>query len=200
MLLCVTKLRYSLIMGGETRNIYCSLHCSGSIKVWYGSGSSDPYLWLMDPDLALFFFFFSNLQDGNQISFLRVLLIAFWRYIIHHLSQVKSHKEIINSRNQGFSYYFCSMIGGSESGSGTVPLTNESGSGRPKNFRIRNTSSLVFFVSFVETFILLLARELRDVWWDGYVHKTLTVVLLIDMWISRLTPSSIYYLFIAYVY
>jgi hypothetical protein len=40
-----------------------------------------------------------------------------------------------NSRNQGFSYYFCLMIEGS--GSGSIPLTNGPGSGRPKNIRIR---------------------------------------------------------------
>jgi hypothetical protein len=43
------------------------------------------------------------------------------------------------SRNQSFSYYFCLMI----KGSGSIPLTNGSGSGsrRPKNtwIRIRNS-------------------------------------------------------------
>ncbi len=50
-------------------------------------------------------------------------------------------KKSQNSRNQGFSYYFCLMI----EGSGFVPLTNGSGyrSGRPKNIqsRIRNTGT-----------------------------------------------------------
>ncbi len=46
----------------------------------------------------------------------------------------RSHKWK-NSRNQGFSYYFCLMIEGS--GSGSIPLTNGSGSRRPKNIRIR---------------------------------------------------------------
>ncbi len=46
-----------------------------------------------------------------------------------------------NSRNQGFSYYICLMI----EGSGSIPLTNGSGSRRPKNrwiwwIRIRNTA------------------------------------------------------------
>ncbi len=42
-----------------------------------------------------------------------------------------------NNKNQGFSYFFCLMIAGSESGS--IPLINgsESRSGRPKNIRIR---------------------------------------------------------------
>jgi hypothetical protein len=43
-------------------------------------------------------------------------------------------KKSQNSRNQGFSYYFCLVIEGS--GAGTVPLTNGSGSRRPKNIRI----------------------------------------------------------------
>ncbi len=42
----------------------------------------------------------------------------------------KSWKKSQNSRNQGFSYYFCLMIEGS--GSGSIPHTNGSGSGRPK--------------------------------------------------------------------
>ncbi len=52
----------------------------------------------------------------------------------------KSQKESQNNRNQGFSDYFCMMI----EGSGYIPLTLGSGSGRPKNMlirliRIRNT-------------------------------------------------------------
>jgi hypothetical protein len=35
-----------------------------------------------------------------------------------------------NSRNQGFSFYICLIIEGS--GSGSIPLTNGSGSGRPE--------------------------------------------------------------------
>jgi hypothetical protein len=40
-------------------------------------------------------------------------------------------KKSQKCRNQGFSYYFCLMIDGS--GSGHIPLTNGSGSRRPKN-------------------------------------------------------------------
>jgi hypothetical protein len=35
---------------------------------------------------------------------------------LHHFSKLKSQKESQNSRNQGFSYYFCMMIEGSGSG------------------------------------------------------------------------------------
>jgi hypothetical protein len=59
----------------------------------------------------------------------------FLKLHLHNFSKIKSQKESLNSRNQGFSYYFCMMIEGS-------------GSGRPKNtwirwirirIRIRNT-------------------------------------------------------------
>jgi len=94
---------------------------------WCGSGSwsADPYLWLMDPDPAskkiIFYTIFSSYY------FLKVHL--------HHFSKIKSQKESQNSRNQGFSCYFCMMIEGS--GSGSIPLTSGSGSGRPKNMWIR---------------------------------------------------------------
>jgi hypothetical protein len=56
-------------------------------------------------------------------------------------------KKSQNSRNQGFSYYFCLMIEGSGAGSGSsIPLTNGSVSGRPKKMwipwiRIRNRNT-----------------------------------------------------------
>jgi hypothetical protein len=50
---------------------------------------------------------------------------------IHHFSKIKGHIEKSqNSRNQCLSYYFCLE------GSGSVYLTNGSGSGRPKNIGI----------------------------------------------------------------
>ncbi len=74
----------------------------------------------------------------------------FLKVHLHPFSKIKSQKESQNSRNQGFSYYFCMMIKGSGSragsGSGSIPLPSGSGSGsgRPKNMwirwiRIRNT-------------------------------------------------------------
>ncbi len=50
---------------------------------------------------------------------------------LHHFSKLKSHKKSQNSRSQGFSFYFRLMI----EGSGSVPRTNESKSGKPKNIR-----------------------------------------------------------------
>jgi hypothetical protein len=66
----------------------------------------------------------------------------FLKLNLNHFSKMKSQKGSQNSRNQGFSFYFCMMI----EGSGSIPLTSGSGSWRPKNMwirwiriRIRNT-------------------------------------------------------------
>jgi hypothetical protein len=48
--------------------------------------------------------------------------------------KIKSHEEVPNRRNEGFSYYFLRIEG---SGTGSRPRTNGSGSGRPKNIRIQ---------------------------------------------------------------
>ncbi len=78
-------------------------------------------------------------QQKNSFFILFFLLITFWRYQhLHLFTKIKSQKESQSSRNQGFSYYFCIMIEGSRSWSGSIPLINGSGSGsrRPKNIRI----------------------------------------------------------------
>jgi hypothetical protein len=61
----------------------------------------------------------------------------FLKTLLYYFSKIKSQKKSQNSRNQGFSYYFCMIREGS--GSGSIPLTNGSGAGsrRPKNIRIR---------------------------------------------------------------
>ncbi len=121
--------------------------CCGSMTFWCGSGSADPCLWLMYPDPGSGSCYFCHwpsrcLQKTN--SFLIFSAYYFLKVHLHYFSKIKSQKESQNSRNQGFSYYFCMMI----EGSGSIPLTNGSGpgSGRPKNMwirwiriRIRNT-------------------------------------------------------------
>ncbi len=66
------------------------------------------------------------------------------KVLLHHFSKIKSKKKSQNSRNHGFSCYFCSMIEGS--GSGSILLTNGSGSGsrRPKNsmHRSKNVNTI----------------------------------------------------------
>jgi hypothetical protein len=100
-----------------------------SMTFWYGSGSgsADPYLWLTDPDPALFV---SDLQDANLKYFFGLLLIE--GTFISFFKDKKVTKKSQNSRYQGFSNYFCMMM----EGSGSAPLTNRSGLTQ-KTFRIR---------------------------------------------------------------
>ncbi len=69
------------------------------------------------------------------------LTLLAYRYCLWQAWQLwqllKVYLKSQNSRNQDFSYYFCLMTEGS--GSGSIPLTNKSGSGsrRPKNLRIQ---------------------------------------------------------------
>ncbi len=54
---------------------------------WYGSGSADPYIGLIDPDPALDrAIFVSDIQDG--------LLLIEDTVHLHHFSKIKSHKEV----------------------------------------------------------------------------------------------------------
>ncbi len=74
-------------------NQYCR-----SMTFWDGSGSGDPYLWLMDPDLdpdpAVFVI---DLQDTIiKLTVKRNVfcsLPTFWRHL-HHFSKIKSEKEV----------------------------------------------------------------------------------------------------------
>ncbi len=126
--------------------------CCGSMTFWGGSGSADPCLWLMDPDpdpgSGSFYFCHWPSRCQQKTNFLTQFFSAydFLKLHLHNFSKIKIQKESQNSRNQGFSYYFCMII----EGSGTIPLTSGSGSGswRPKNtwirwirirIRIRNT-------------------------------------------------------------
>jgi hypothetical protein len=79
----------------------------------------------MYPDPAIFVI---DLHDASkkQISLKGFSAYFFSKVHLHHFSQIKSKKKSQNSRNQGFSYYFCLMIEGSVSG--TAPITNGSGS------------------------------------------------------------------------
>ncbi len=105
--------------------------CCGSMTFWggSGSGSADPCLWLMDLDPAIFV---TDLQDAIK----KLIFSAnyFLKLHLHNFSKIKSQKESQNSRNQGFSYYFCMIIEGS-------------GSARPKNMwiRIRNTDNKAIY-------------------------------------------------------
>ncbi len=107
------------------------------MSFWYGSGSgaADPCPWLMnpDPDPAIFVI---DLQAANIKLFFFLRITVLFEGTFTSFLKYKVLKKSQNSRIQGFSYYFCSMIEGS--GSGSVSLTNGSGFGsrRPKNIRI----------------------------------------------------------------
>jgi hypothetical protein len=117
-----------------------SLWCGSGSK----SGSADPCLRLMDPDPdadpnpAIFVI---DLEDANKNKFFLKQFFCILLFEGTFISFIKNKKKLQNSRNQGFSYYFCLMIEGSGSGvgSGSIPLTDGSGSGsrRPKNMWIR---------------------------------------------------------------
>jgi hypothetical protein len=93
----------------------------------------------MDPDPAIFLI---DLQNANKKQIFNTFFSSYYFMNVHfhHFSKKNSQKELQNTRNKGFSYYFCMKIEGSRSGS--IPLTSGSGSGRPKNMwiRIRNTA------------------------------------------------------------
>jgi hypothetical protein len=89
----------------------------------------------MDPDPAIFIndlqeankkLIFFTIQEANKkLIFLQSFSAYYFLKVhLHHFSKIKVKKKSQNSRNQGFSYYFCLMIEGS-------------GSGRPKNMWIR---------------------------------------------------------------
>jgi hypothetical protein len=96
----------------------------------------------MDPEPAIFVI---DLQDASKKLIFNTVFSAYYflKVHLHHFSKIKIQKESQNRRNKGFSYYFCMIIegSGSRAGSGSIPLTNGYGSGRPKNMWIRNTAS-----------------------------------------------------------
>jgi hypothetical protein len=131
---------------GCLHGCYSYPQCSGSTTFLRGSGSADPCLWLMDPDPdhGSGSCNFCHWPWQQKIFYTICFACYFLKVHLHYFSKTKSQKESQNSRIQGFSYYFCMMIEGS--GSGSIPLTSGSGSGRPKNtwipwIRIRNTAS-----------------------------------------------------------
>ncbi len=107
---------------------------------------ADPWHFGEDPDPGFRHWPSRCKQKTNFLT--QFFCLLFLKVHLHHFSKIKSHKESQNSRNQGFSYYFCMMIEGS--GSGTIPLTSGSGSGsgKPKNMwiRIRNTAGSMILV------------------------------------------------------
>jgi hypothetical protein len=96
----------------------------GSRPLTNGSGSGS-WIRILDPYPAIFVI---DLQGASKKKFLYQFFACYFLKVhLHYFSKIKSQKESQNSRIQDF---FCMMIEGSGSGSGSIPLT--SGSGRPK--------------------------------------------------------------------
>ncbi len=111
--------------------VWIRIGIRGSMPLTNGSGSRSCYFFLRPSrcqQKLIFIFIFSAYY--------------FFKVHLHLFSKIKSQKESQNSRNQGYSYYFCMMIEGSRSGSGarsgSIPLTNGSGSGQWIRTRIQD--------------------------------------------------------------
>ncbi len=104
-------------------NDFCFKQCCGSVRF----GITDP-----------FFRQYGTVADKrptkNMFVFQSFFACYFLKVPLHQFSWAKSQ----NSRNRGFSYFFCLMI----EGSGSIHRTSGSGPGsrRAKNIRIRNTA------------------------------------------------------------
>ncbi len=124
----------------------------------------------MDPDPAIFVI---DLQDANK----KLILKKFF-CLLHHFSKIKRPKKLQNSRNQGFSYYFCLMI---------------EGSGRPKNMwiRIRNTACLIRFRQRYGSGIFMWIPEPKYVYHPGFrVRKILDTYVCVSMNLSKKVFTS----------
>ncbi len=88
---------------------------------WGGSGSADPCLLLMDPDPDPAIFVI-DLQDAcKKLIFLHnFFCLLLFEGIFTSFFKDKRSKKSQNSRNPGFSDYYCMMIEGSGSGSATL--------------------------------------------------------------------------------
>ncbi len=110
---------------------------------WHFGVDPDPYprIYASDPDpgswsgsrFRILLFSSLTFRMPAKNKFFNTIFSAYYflKVHLHHFSKIKSQKESQNSRNQGFSYYFCMMIEGS------IPLISGSGSWRPKNMWIR---------------------------------------------------------------
>jgi hypothetical protein len=131
----------------------------GSMPLINGSGSGS---WIR---ILLFSSLTFKMPTKKNFSLNIFSAYYFVKAHLHNFLTIKSQIESQNSRNQGFSYYFCMMTEGS--GSGSIPLTDGSGSGtrRPKNMwirwiRIRNTGLNHLLVFRIRTRLLHMCPDL----------------------------------------
>ncbi len=127
-----------------TRQLTKSIEFSSVPDPWHFGVDPDPRIYasdwwiririrILDPDPAGFVI---DLQGANKkLSFYFIFSAYYFLKIhLHLFSKIKSQKKSQNSRNQGFSYYFCMMIeesrrpcgsGGSGLGSGTLEFSQD---------------------------------------------------------------------------
>ncbi len=115
-------------------SLYGTFYCYISVRNFLSSvpdrsESAEPYLWVWLTDPAF-------CQWTPKTPTKKFFCLLLFEVVIMKLQK---------SKNPDFSHYFCLMMEGC--GSGSEPLTNGSGSGRPqKNFRIRKTVYIIFIV------------------------------------------------------
>ncbi len=134
-LFCVNINMSSLLLSVASRQslIWKAKHlqCRESVTFWCGSGSALLCLWLMEPDPDPTPFF-SNFKGAKKLFF---CVFFSYFYIIFSL------RNLIFCCNYVFAQQLYEKRERSRFGtrSGSIPLTNGSGSRRPKNMRIRIT-------------------------------------------------------------
>ncbi len=107
------------LLGSGELGPKCLLYCCGSVPLTNGSGSGSGSCYFR--------------QTATKNVFPKLLcLLLFEATFTSLFKDKKVTKKSQNSRNEGFSKYFCLMIEESRS----VPRTNGSGSGTLKNIRI----------------------------------------------------------------
>ncbi len=160
----------------------------GTRDIWFGSGSSDPYLWLMDPDpdqtpdptllssvtlkmqkkkFPLFFSY--NLPTGT------LSLVLKFNFLLKFCTKILFFQALFQYAQQFFE---------NREGSVSIPLTNGSGSGRPKSMRILRIwiPNIAQSRLFAEMVHLnrgawdLTCRMVGDIWVKNYLVKCLALI------------------------
>ncbi len=128
--------------------------CWGSVIFWYGSGSSDKYLWLTDPDSDADLGWPKSYGSGSGCGTL-----------------VKSQEEV--TKQKKFKFFFLFLLDMEGSGAGSVLLTSGSGSnpGGPKTYGSGSWcvsgSPTMFELKKTESQNIWSASGLIDLWFAG---------------------------------
>ncbi len=129
---------------------------------------TDPDLRIHTTDLKIRILLFSSVtfKIPTKNNFFWVFLLVLFKGTFTSFFTVKkSWRKSPNSRNQDFSYYFCLMMEGSGSESRYKPLTNGSGSERPKNLRtlrIRNIGKKQKYLEKIYLFLVSILKANKE--------------------------------------